>query len=354
MTPMNKAIEAVKPLEWKCDKASALGATWMVWEYSDPLNDGLGNWMWQSLDVAPHASGRCATKEAAKAAAQADYARRILSALNGIVCAAEPVGWMHDGQLWKSVAPTEDAIPLHAPIDAQTAKTLEEVGDLKDQRASLISRGIDPNLDTLPINTMTFSSDEDALDLLGRYGYSEAQNGVIREDSRCLDKNCRAAIDYLCDEWDFVFEDTAGSLPTDAQPLALDKPADALLDEVWNAAVIQAAMIAKDCVHLTPEPDKAIMTMLGGRSKLHLASAASHPDAATEAGAETPRLPVGTQVEKIGGYPFPGEIRASFTTRGGQERFVVEATGEQYAGMLHIFNGGQLRVALSSAPEGER
>ncbi len=56
----------------------------------------------------------------------------------------------------------------------------------------------------------TFSSDEDALDLLESYGYKEAQNGVIREDWRCFDAKCRAAVNYLCAEWDFVFEDTAG------------------------------------------------------------------------------------------------------------------------------------------------
>lgn len=59
------------------------------------------------------------------------------------------------------------------------------------------------------VQAMTFSSDEDALDLLERYGYKEAQNGVIREDWRCFDADCRAAVAYLCDEWDFVFEDTA-------------------------------------------------------------------------------------------------------------------------------------------------
>jgi hypothetical protein len=47
-----------------------------------------------------------------------------------------------------------------------------------------------------------------------------------------------------------------------------------LLDETWNAAVEQAAAIANDCVHLTPDPGAAIRTMLNGRTKLHHAAPA--------------------------------------------------------------------------------
>ena len=54
------------------------------------------------------------------------------------------------------------------------------------------------------------------------------------------------------------------------------------------------------------------------------------------------RLPVGTPVRKAKGYGFPGVIVAVFATTAGNIRFVVEATGEEYAGMLHIFNGDQL------------
>ncbi|CAH0339601.1 hypothetical protein [Rhizobium sp. CECT 9324] len=50
---------------------------------------------------------------------------------------------------------------------------------------------------------------------------------------------------------------------------------EAIMDDVWNAAVEQAAVIAKDCVHLTPEPDAAIRVMLNGRAKLHPASQAA-------------------------------------------------------------------------------
>lgn len=62
------------------------------------------------------------------------------------------------------------------------------------------------------------------------------------------------------------------------------------------------------------------------------------------------RLPIGTPVNKVGSYPFPGTVVAAFHTLAGQERFVVEATGESYAGMLHIFNGGQLRVSSGEKP----
>lgn len=67
-------------------------------------------------------------------------------------------------------------------------------------------------------------------------------------------------------------------------------------------------------------------------------------------GVDIPRLPVGTQVTKASGYPYPGEVRSAFTTIEGNERFVVEATGPDYRGMLHIFNGDQ----LAAAPKGDR
>ena len=68
-------------------------------------------------------------------------------------------------------------------------------------------------------------------------------------------------------------------------------------------------------------------------------------------GVDISRLPIGTPVEKVGGYPFPGTVVAAFHTLEGNERFVVEATGEAYQGMLHIFNGGQLR-ATTAAEDG--
>lgn len=58
----------------------------------------------------------------------------------------------------------------------------------------------------------------------------------------------------------------------------------------------------------------------------------------------TPELQVGDVVEKHKGYPFPGVVVAVFQNIKGETRAVVEATGEDYAGMLHIFNPEQLRV----------
>lgn len=50
----------------------------------------------------------------------------------------------------------------------------------------------------------------------------------------------------------------------------------------------------------------------------------------------------GDSVKKIKGYPFPGEVRSSFLTKAGDVRYVVEATGADYVGMLHIFSEEQL------------
>lgn len=54
---------------------------------------------------------------------------------------------------------------------------------------------------------------------------------------------------------------------------------------------------------------------------------------------------VGGRVVKVDGYPFPGEVRSVFVTRAGAVRYVVEATGADYAGMLHIFSPRQLAPA---------
>ncbi|SMF65462.1 hypothetical protein SAMN02982989_3362 [Xaviernesmea oryzae] len=73
------------------------------------------------------------------------------------------------------------------------------------------------------------------------------------------------------------------------------------------------------------------------------------PQQQTE-GVDIPRFPVGTPVTKVLGYPFPGTVVSTFHTLSGQERFVVEATGEAYRGMLHIFNGDQLRATTEGQP----
>lgn len=55
-------------------------------------------------------------------------------------------------------------------------------------------------------------------------------------------------------------------------------------------------------------------------------------------------LKVGQKVKKVSGYPFPGEVRSVFTNKAGDVRYVVEATGKHYEGMLHIFNLTQLEL----------
>ncbi|MGN6769770.1 MAG: hypothetical protein ACTHJQ_07995 [Rhizobiaceae bacterium] len=58
-----------------------------------------------------------------------------------------------------------------------------------------------------------------------------------------------------------------------------------------------------------------------------------------------PTFKIGDPVIKHTGYPFPGEVRAVFMTVAGKLRYVVEATGPDYAGMLHIFSPEQLHFA---------
>lgn len=71
-------------------------------------------------------------------------------------------------------------------------------------------RALEPVADAVE---MDFTSDDDALEFLKLYGHEESRNGVIRGDWRSFDADCRAAVGYLCDEWDFVFEDTGTPAP---------------------------------------------------------------------------------------------------------------------------------------------
>ncbi len=53
-----------------------------------------------------------------------------------------------------------------------------------------------------------------------------------------------------------------------------------------------------------------------------------------------PRFALFDRVMKPEGYPFPGTIIAVFTTKGGEQRYVVE---HDCGGLLHIFNDLQLK-----------
>lgn len=52
------------------------------------------------------------------------------------------------------------------------------------------------------------------------------------------------------------------------------------------------------------------------------------------------KFKIGDKIIKPEGYPFSGEIRAAFTNRSGDWRYVVE---HDCGGLLHIFNDLQLR-----------
>ena len=58
----------------------------------------------------------------------------------------------------------------------------------------------------------------------------------------------------------------------------------------------------------------------------------------------------GDRVRKVKGYKFPGVVVAAFTTLEGNWRYVVQCTAEDTAGILHIYNAGQLEEAGEEPP----
>lgn len=60
------------------------------------------------------------------------------------------------------------------------------------------------------------------------------------------------------------------------------------------------------------------------------------------------KFKIGDQVNKIKGYPFPGEVRSVFANKNGDRRLVVEST--VLPGMLHIFNEEQMCDAGEREP----
>ena len=51
---------------------------------------------------------------------------------------------------------------------------------------------------------------------------------------------------------------------------------------------------------------------------------------------------IGTKVKKLNWYRYPWVIVSIFQNTKWETRYVVEATWEDYNGMLHIFNSEQL------------
>ncbi|MGK9084980.1 hypothetical protein KXR64_16480 [Brucella intermedia] len=82
---------------------------------------------------------------------------------------------------------------------------LEQVHTLRADNAALTAQI--KELEQRLADKFSFTSDDDALTVLERYGHKETGNGIIKVDMRSLDDMCRAAVAYLCAEWDFVFQD---------------------------------------------------------------------------------------------------------------------------------------------------
>jgi len=77
---------------------------------------------------------------------------------------------------------------------------------LKAMKPSLAINDFLAGMDNL--TPVSFTSDDDALELLLTYGIKEKRNGVIEEDRRIFNAKTWAAVCYLCEEWDFTFIDT--------------------------------------------------------------------------------------------------------------------------------------------------
>lgn len=58
-------------------------------------------------------------------------------------------------------------------------------------------------------------------------------------------------------------------------------------------------------------------------------------------------MSVGSRVEKVSGYPFPGVVVADFLNLSGERRLVVECTAPGVEGCLHIFAPTQLREVVA-------
>ena len=59
---------------------------------------------------------------------------------------------------------------------------------------------------------------------------------------------------------------------------------------------------------------------------------------------------VGDEVEKAGGYCWPGTVVAVFSILAGQVRVVVECTVTEVAGALYIYSESQLRRRHEAVP----
>ncbi|OWU61312.1 hypothetical protein CEJ88_15860, partial [Staphylococcus aureus] len=145
------------------------------------------------------------------------------------------------------------------------AKTLAQVNaklcdDVIDYELKIAERDVSLNeLKQKLADKFSFTSDDEALAVLERYGHNETGNGIIKADMRSLDDMCRAAVAYLCAEWDFVFQDTVelNREALEAENAAKDariKGKDAYIEELANTIIdLEAKLAAAEKVRKAAE-----------------------------------------------------------------------------------------------------
>jgi hypothetical protein len=57
---------------------------------------------------------------------------------------------------------------------------------------------------------------------------------------------------------------------------------------------------------------------------------------------DTADLRIGDRIKKVSGYKYPGVVVSVFRNLKGEDRYVVECSVPEVAGMLHIYNRNQL------------
>lgn len=136
-------------------------------------------------------------------------------------------------------------------------------------------------------------------------------------------------------------------IPERKGPWPRERKAEILREfmDARQTAQISVVTWTYDGPHFQDAPE--CLSMLDGRS---MRRACRHIESSNRARASAQQEPVppaafhvGDAVIKSSGYDFPGIVRAAFTTSSGVVRYVVEHSAS--AGLLHIFNEGQLAPA---------
>ncbi len=153
----------------------------------------------------------------------------------------------------KAVALDADNSTLAARV-----KTLEQVNaklcdDVIDYELKIAEQDVSLNeLKQKLADKFSFTSDDDALAVLERYGHKETGNGIIKADMRSLDDMCRAAVAYLCAEWDFVFQDEVeiNREALEAKLAAAERALEPFADHANDRAVDDTGWRDKDTVKI--------------------------------------------------------------------------------------------------------